>query len=93
MEYKLKVLNNNIPLFAIVTENSQIILRTSNIKFAKRIKFLLNNQDSIEYFINFMSEEIKDHLCKTCIPSIKCGDCRFVNFIENFRKLKNEISQ
>ena len=44
--YKISTINSNIPLYAILKENS-IILRTTDIHFARKICFYLNNDKDI----------------------------------------------
>jgi len=90
MHYKVDILNNNIPLYAVISENSQILLRTKDKNFAKEICFLLNNKKIIFESLKFLDKEMKGNLysqkvCKICEPKEECGCCRYKPFIKSFK--------
>ena len=93
MKYKTDLLNNNIPLYAVISDNKHIILRTIHKDFAKKVTFFLNNQKEILEILNFSSKEFKTSSCKKCIPVEKCHDCRFVTIIPILEKMLKEVEK
>lgn len=93
--YKIDVINNNIPLYAII-KNSIILMRSTDKMFLSSICLYLNNKDSILSLLKFLQKEVKEQSCKTCSPKDKlyeCGNCKFKPIVPQLERILNELSR
>jgi len=93
MKYKTDLLNNNVPLWAVISDSKHIILRTIDRTFAEKITLFLNNEEDVLRILNFAYSEFKETSCDKCIPVEKCHNCRFVGIIPNLENLLKEFNK
>jgi hypothetical protein len=90
-KYTLSIINNNIPLFALMDAN-KIILRSTNKNFVLNLIRYLNNESDIHFLLDQFKTYCKSKMCKNCSEKRSkelCLDCRFLRVSEIYERLDN----